>query len=397
VGSSIRVRRDMIESELESLLAPLERFERIRRRASRLGNRLADLSYANPYPGAQSAAKAAIVEALQNERLLDLQYAPFGGHTLVRRSVADALRDSHGLSFTFNDVALTSGAMAALHVALRLAADGGGEVVIPTPCWLDYPLYARHIGLEPKLVELQPPDFALDPERLGAALTPRTCALLLSHPANPTGRSYRADELTALGGVLRAAESELGCRPTLIADETHRDFVPDGRYLSLASIFDRTVVVYSFGKYHFIQGQRLGYAAVSPHHPNRLEASAELIRWTRITGLCTPTALMQRAVAALLSLRYDQSWLDDWRRRFLNDLEQAGYVVVPPDATLFLYVRTPAPAADDFAFIETLASQGVLALPAPVFHHRGHFRLSLTGSETMLERGLSTLTRLASR
>jgi aspartate aminotransferase len=383
----------MIEPDVASLLEPLERFERLRRQASRLGNRLADLSYANPYSGAQDAARAAIAEALEDERLLDLQYSPFGGQTLVRRTVADALQESHSLPFTFRDVVLTSGAMAALHIALRTAARSGDHVVIPVPCWLDYPLYAHHVGLQATLVELEPPDFALDPEALAAAFTARTSAVLLSHPANPTGRSYNADELAALGAVLRAAESNLGCRPTLIADETHRDFVALGGYLSAASFVDRTIIVYSFGKYHFMQGQRLGYATVSPRHPERTQASAEMVRWTRITGLCTPTALMQRAIGRLLGLRYDQSWLEQWRRRFLDDLGHAGYLVVPPDGTLFLYVRTPD-AADDFSFIENLASHGVLALPAPVFHHSGYFRLSLTGSEPMLERALSALTAL---
>jgi aspartate aminotransferase len=381
----------MIEPDLASLLEPLERFEGLRRQASRLGGRLADLSYANPYSGAQGAARAAIAEALEDERLLDLQYSPFGGQTLARRAVADALQESHGLPFTFRDVVLTSGAMAALHVALRSAASSGDQVVIPVPCWLDYPLYARHIGLQATLVELEPPNFALDPEALGAAITERTCAVLLSHPANPTGRSYGSDELSALSEVLAAAESELGCRPTLIADETHRDFLDPAGYLSAASFVDRTVIVYSFGKYHFMQGQRFGYATVSPRHPEGTEASAEMVRWTRITGLCTPTALMQRAVGRLLALRYDQNWLDEWRQRFLDDLERAGYAVVRPDGTLFLYVRTPD-AEDDFAFIEELASHGVLALPAPVFHHSGYFRLSLTGSEPMLEQALSTLT-----
>jgi aspartate aminotransferase len=383
----------MIDPDLAPLLEPLERFERVRRKASRLGNRLADLSYANPYSGAQGAARAAIAEALEDERLLDLQYSPFGGQTLVRRTVADALQESHGLPFTFRDVVLTPGAMAALHIALRTAAGSNDHVVIPVPCWLDYPLYARHLGLEATLVELEPPDFALDPDALAAACTARTCAVLLSHPANPTGRSYGADALSALADVLKAVESNLGCRPTLIADETHRDFVAPGGYLTAASFVDRSVVVYSFGKYHFMQGQRLGYAAVSPRHPERTQASAEMIRWTRITGLCTPTALMQRAVGRLLRLQYDQSWLDQWRRRFLDDLDQAGYLVVPPDGTMFLYVQTPD-AADDFAFIEKLASRGVLALPAPVFHHAGYFRLSLTGSEPMLERALSALTAL---
>jgi aspartate aminotransferase len=380
----------MIEPELIKLLEPLERFEQVRQRASRLGHRLADLSYANPYPGAQNEARRAIHEALQDERLLDLQYSPFGGQTLARRAVADALSQSHGLAFRFRDVALTSGAMAALQIALRTAAEPDGEVVIPTPCWIDYPLYARHVGLRARTIELEPPRFDLSADALAAALTPRTCAVVLSHPANPTGRSYREAELSDWAAVLRAAEAELECRPTLIADETHRDFLASGAYVSAASLVDRTIVVYSFGKYHFIQGQRLGYAAVSPRHPERAATAAELVRWTRITGVCTPTALMQRTVGRLLSLRYDQSWLDRWRARFSGGLEDAGFDVVQPDGTLFLYVRTPG-GGDDFSFVEDLASKGTLALPGPVFHHSGYFRVSLTGSEEMLEQGLSTL------
>src|SRR4051812_48258233 len=153
----------MISGEVEALLEPLERFELVRRRAVRLGGRLCDLSYANPYVGAQQEAKAAIRAALDDdERVLDLQYSPFGGRTLVRRAVADALRTSHGLPFTFDDVILTPGAMAALHLALLSAGQPGDEVVIPTPCWLDYPLYVRATRLVPRQVPLAPRTFDLD-------------------------------------------------------------------------------------------------------------------------------------------------------------------------------------------------------------------------------------------
>ena len=102
----------MIPPECSTLLDPLERFEAIRRRVVRLGPRLCDLSYANPYGGAQEAAVAALREALEDQRRLDLQYTPFGGNTLARRAVADALQSSHRLPFTFEDVILTPGAMA---------------------------------------------------------------------------------------------------------------------------------------------------------------------------------------------------------------------------------------------------------------------------------------------
>jgi len=380
----------MIPAELEALLEPLERFEGIRRKAARLGNRLADLSYANPYEGVHESVRTVLKETLEDERLLDLQYSPFGGQTLVRRAVADALRATHGLDFGWSDVVLTPGAMGALHLALRTAGNSGGEVIVPVPCWLDYPLYVLHAGLTPVTVRLRPPRFDLDPAAVEASVSNKTCALLLSHPANPTGRNYTSSELAELAASIGRAESRHGCSVTLIADETHRDFAPLESYSSAAGRFERTLIVYSFGKYHFMQGQRIGYAAVSPKHPERKQVATEMTRWTRITGLCTPTSVMQRAVPRLLKLRHDTDWLSHSRKRVVTELLAAGHGVVEPDATLFVYVRNPTDR-NDFDFVEQLVTRGVLVLPAPVFHHDGYFRLSLTGSQQMLDRALEVL------
>jgi aspartate aminotransferase len=381
----------MIPAELEPLLEPLERFEQIRRRVARLGDRLCDLSYANPYEGVHQEARRALRETLEEERLLDLQYSPFGGQALARRAAADALRESHGLPFGGGDVILTPGAMAALQIALRGAGRPGDEVVIPVPCWLDYPLYARHVGMEPRQVPLLGERFEIDADAIEEAVSERTCAVLLCHPGNPTGRNHGAEALARLGQALGRAERRHGRAITLVADETHRDFVAPGEYTSAAAAFDRTVIVYSFGKYHFMQGQRLGYAAVSPRHPERERIAAELVRWTRIAGFATPTALMQRALPRLLALRHDHGWLERWRSTVVERLRGGGYEVTEPDATMFVYARTPERQPDDFAFTEEIAARGVLVLPAPVFHHRGWFRLALTASERSLERALTLL------
>ena len=383
----------MISPELTSLIEPLERFEGIRRRVARLGDRLCDLSYANYYGGAQEDAKRAIRAVLDSDRLLGLQYSPFGGHTLARRAVGDALRVSHGLPFVFSDIVLTPGAMAALQLALRVAGQPGDEVIIPVPCWLDYPLYVRSLGMVPVLVPVEPGSFDLDLTALEHAVSPRTCSVLLSTPNNPTGRNIPASFLQALACVLRSAEARTNKPITAIADETHRDFTTSGQFSSLVGFFERSLVIYSFGKRHFMQGQRLGYVGVSPHHPSRCDVADEIVRWTRITGLATPTALMQGAIPALLALEADLEPIAGWRRRLGHELSVIGYSVVKADATMFLYVRTPA-GRDDFDFITDLAAAGVLALPAPCFHHEGYFRLALTASEPMLQRALTVFSDL---
>jgi aspartate aminotransferase len=379
----------MIPPSIQELLEPLERYEEIRRGVVRLGPRLCDLAYANPYEGVEESTVSAIRDALDDDRLLGLQYAPFGGHTLVRRAVADALRESHAMDFAFHDVVLTSGAMAALQIALHAVAVDDGEVIVPAPCWIDHPLYVRAIGLTPVLVPLSDRSFDLNVDAVASAISERTCAILLSHPANPSGRAYDETTWKTLASVVAEAEQRYGTEITLIADESHRDFI-DGVASVASAAVDRSLIVYSFGKYHFLQGQRFGYAAISPRHPAREEVSREMVRWTRILGLATPTALMQRAIPKLLDLRHDLSWVSAWRARYVDELSSFGYAVVRPDATLFIYVGTPA-GHEDFSFTEKLASASVLVLPAPVFHHAGYFRLSLTGSEEMLERALPIL------
>jgi aspartate aminotransferase len=385
----------VIPDTFDEMLRPLERFEEIRRGVVRLGPRLCDLAYANPYSGVEDEVKGAIRRALAANRTLDLQYTPFGGQALPRRATADALRASHELDFDFADVVLTPGAMAALHLALRACARPGGEVIVPTPCWIDHPLFVEAAGLTPVLVPLAPGTFGLDVDAVARAISPRTCAVVLSHPANPTGRLYDSGAFSGLAAALARAERELGVEITLIADETHRDFVDTNGYESAAAHHDRTLIVYSFGKYHFLQGQRIGYVAASPRHPDRRTVATEMVRWTRVLGFVTPTALMQRALPELLRLRHDMTWLDRWRKRYVDELTDAGYEVVRPDATLFMYVGTPD-GQDDFEFVAQLAKAGVLVLPAPVFHDEGAFRLSLTGSEDMLERALPIL-RAAAR
>jgi len=379
-----------IAPDVVGMLEPLERFEALRRRAVRLGDGLNDLAYANPYAGAREAATGVLRDVLDDERSLGLQYSPFGGHTLVRRAVADALRASHHLDFAFGDVVMTPGAMAALQVALRCAGRPDGEVIVPVPCWIDHPLYVAATGLTPVIVPLSESSFDLDVDAVVHAVTERTCAVVLAHPANPTGRLYGLETLRRLAAGIAEASARHGTDVTLIADEAHRDFTGDETYHSSCEAFDRTLIVYSFGKYHFLQGQRTGYVAVSPRHPAREEVARELVRWTRISGIATPTALMQRAVPALLALTHDQAWLQAWRHRYVEALTGYGYEVVSPQATLFVYVRTPA-GHDDWAFVERLAADSLLCLPAEIFHHQGYFRLSLTGSEAMLERAIPIL------
>jgi aspartate aminotransferase len=274
--------------------------------------------------------------------------------------------------------------MSALCVAFRCVqtSSGDDEVLVITPCWMDYLLYLENLGIAWRSVPLTA-DHRLDIPAIRAALGPRTRAVLLSQPANPAGRVYSAGELEALAQLLR----EQAVPPLWISDECHRDLVFSGRtFVAPTAVYDRTCIVYSFVKLLFVQGQRIGYLAVSAAMPDGRAFANRALQAVRAMGFCTPNALMQLALPRLLDLRLDVSWIERRSRRLAAGLEQAGYAVARPDGTFFLYVAVPQ--GDDFSFAETMARQGVLIMPSSLFHQADHFRLSVTATDSMVDRAL---------
>jgi aspartate aminotransferase len=214
--------------------------------------------------------------------------------------------------------------------------------------------------------------------------------VVLSQPANPTGIVYSRDELAALAALLRERDP----RPVLISDECHRDVCSDGvSVTSPIELYDETCVVYSFGKSLLVQGQRIGYIAVSPRISGGRTTAELMERTCRMMGFCTPTALMQLAVRGLLAHRPRRlatiRTIQRRRELVVAALHAAGYDLVPPEATFFVYPRSPDP--DDFAFTARLAARGVLVLPSTLFHQPGYVRIALTATDEMLERALRVL------
>ncbi len=378
-------------ASLEELLEPQERFESLRKdTVLRSGKHLCDLSYANPESGPTDEVRAAIADALNSNRALDLQYTPYGGATISRRLIAQHLRRTHGLEFGWRSVNLTPGAMSALNMLFRLVRakrTGPAEVIVPVPCWMDYPLYLHNLGLTCKFVPLRKGSFSLDLEAIESQLNENTCAIIITQPANPTGRVYEAKELQALSRLLSSQRQP----PMLISDESHRDVVPETitKLVSPSAFYPNTCVVYSFGKHLALQGQRLGYVAVSPDFENAAQLASDLERWARIMGFCTPTALMQKAVRKLLGVVPDWEDLIANRDFAFSYLEEQGIDYVRSDATYFVYCA--APGWDDFKLAEQLAERHVLVLPGPVFHHHGYFRISLTSADESLRSALPTI------
>ncbi|GAF96650.1 unnamed protein product, partial [marine sediment metagenome] len=270
-----------LNTEIEQYLIDQERFEDLRQQTTlRAGRNLCDLSYANAYDGPLPEVLKVIRDCLGSGRTLDMQYTPYGGSTITRRLIARQLSSTHGERFNYRDIVLTPGAMAALNVLFRVVRHDAepNEVVVITPCWLDYPLYLANLGMTPVMVPMAEDLTNLDLERIKDALGPHTRAVVITQPSNPTGTLYSREQLQQLSSVLEASESH----PLLISDESHRDYVfQPHSFSSPLEFYDLTCVVYSFGKGLLIQGQRIGYAAVSPRINDHKAVARQLERLCR--------------------------------------------------------------------------------------------------------------------
>jgi aspartate aminotransferase len=362
---------------LRSLLQPQERLDALLSAAFRqFGPRVMDLSYANPHDGPAAEVLAVLKRVAGECGALSLQYTPCGGRTPTRCAVAARLIREYGLPFHYRDVIMTTGAMSALNIAFRALFGPADEVIVLTPAWQDYPLYLRNLGIPFRFVPLLP-DKHLDIDAIGQVIGPRTRGVLLSQPCCPTGVLYSQDEVLGLSRLLSDAESRFHSRIYLISDEVHRHMVWSGHaFFSPLAGYPRSLSIYSFGKALALQGQRIGYIAVSPRMAEHEEVRAACEQCVRLMGFGNPTSLMQHMVCDLVDYQPPLGDLAARQTLVREALTGAGYAVCPGEAGFYVYVKSPDP--DDFTFCERLAARGVLVVPATLFHDPGYFRLSLT-------------------
>ncbi len=311
-------------------------------------------------------------------------------------TVARSLTERTGLEWDPADVAMTNGGFAAIAVAFRAILEPGDEVIFPTPPWFFYELLIRGAGGVPARVPLAPPRFDLDPAAIVAAITPRTRAVLLNTPHNPSGRVYSLEDLHALARALDEASRRIGHRIFLISDEPYNRIIFDGRqFHSPAEVYPDTIVTYSFGKTLLAPGMRIGYLTVPPTMADR-EALRERVFLAQLaTGFSFPNALLQHAIEDLERLSIDVGALERRRDRLVGALRGMDYETTMPEGTFYVMARSPID--DDVKYGELLAEEGVLVLPGTVVELPGWFRISLTASDEMVEQGLIGFERARAR
>jgi aspartate/methionine/tyrosine aminotransferase len=295
------------------------------------------------------------------------QYPPMMGLPALREAVAAHYARWHGVTLDPEaEVMITSGATEAIAGALLALIEPGDEVVLLQPIYDAYLPLVLRAGAVPRFVRLAPPHWRIDEDALRAALGPRTKAVILNNPLNPSGTVYSRDDLQALSRALEGSDA------WLIADEVWEHVVFDGRShvsaLAVDGLAHRTVKIGSAGKMFGMTGWKVGFVCAPPQVMRVLAKAHQFLTFT------TPPNL-QTAVA--YGLGKDKGWFLDMRAglqakrdRFASGLLAAGLSPLPSGGTYFVNVDlAPLGVADDVAFCERLIREaGVAAIPVSAFY-----------------------------
>jgi len=334
------------------------------------------------------------------------QYVPMPGVPALREAIADRFQTTGGgrRPDPATEITVTSGCTEALAACMLGLLNPGDEVIVFEPFYDAYPADLAMVGAVPVFVPLRfQPDgtFAFDPTDLAKAVSPRTRAVLLNTPHNPTGKVFDAAQLEAIASVARANDL------IVFADEVYDSHVYDGGHLRIASLpgmGERTVTLGSFGKMFSMTGWKIGWAIAPPSLTAGVRASHQFLTF------CVAAPLQHAAAEAL---RAEESYYTDLTARFRSQrdrlaagLRDLGFRFADPAGGYFILAdHTPVSARigtlTDVEFCHLLIEQaGVATIPPSSFYRQSNegktlLRFAFCVSESRIDEALTRLTAWA--
>jgi aspartate aminotransferase len=323
-------------------------------------------------------------------------YTENAGYRETRDAVAAQLAQETGLPLTMKDIIMTCGAGGAINVALKAILNEGDEVIVFTPWFVEYCNYIEnHNGV----VKALPTDENFLPrlDALESGIGPRTKALLINSPNNPTGVVYPDSLMRQMAELLRKKEARYGTRIFIVSDEPYKKIIYDGlTYPSPLNYHRHSIIATSHSKDLSIAGERIGYIALHPGCEDHDELMTGLVFCHRVLGFVNAPALMQNVVRHLQGVTIPVAEYQRQRDFLYAHLVAMGYELVKPQGAFYMFPRCPI--ADDIAFVRELQhEQRVLAVPGVAFGTPGHFRIAYCVKDKVLESALPGLEAMAKK
>ena len=369
------------------------------------GNRLAkiygaenvyDFSLGNPNVPAPEAVKRAIFELLEEEDAVVLHgYTNSNcGYADVRKAVADSLNERFGTKFEGKNIVMTVGAAGGLNVILKSLINPGDEVIAFAPYFGEYRSYTNNY--DGVLVEISPNtvDFQPKLDEFEQKITPKTKAVIVNTPNNPTGVVYSEETIKKLAAIMEEKQKEFDTDIFLISDEPYRELVYDGAEVPyLTKYYANTIVGYSFSKSLSLPGERIGYLVIPDEVTDSEEVLAAANVATRILGFVNAPTLQQKVVARCLNEKTDISYYDRNRETLYQGLKSCGFSCIKPEGAFYLFVKSPV--ADEKEFCAAAKKYNLLIVPGSSFACPGYVRLAYCVSYETIVNSLPKFLELA--
>ncbi|MBR2576757.1 MAG: pyridoxal phosphate-dependent aminotransferase [Firmicutes bacterium] len=368
------------------------------------GNRLAeiygaenvfDFSLGNPNVPAPESVRRAIVDLAQNEDPLVLHgYMSNAGYEDVRRTIAESINRRFGTAFTARNLLMTVGAAGGLNVILKVLLDPGDKVLTFAPYFVEYNTYVSNAGGELEAVPPQTQTFQPDLEAFEKMIGPKTKAVIINTPNNPTGVVYSEETIQGIAKILEEKQKEFGTSIYLISDEPYRELVYDSAVVPyLTKYYRNTVVGYSFSKSLSLPGDRIGYLVM----PDEVDDADDIIEGAavanRVLGFVNAPALAQKVAALCCDEKTDIDFYDENRKILFSALQEYGYTCVKPEGAFYMFLKSPV--EDERDFCEAAKKHNLLVVQGRSFGCPGFVRISYCVSRDTVVNSLPAFKALA--
>lgn len=366
-----------------------------RLRAKYGADKVFDFSLGNPSVPAPDSVREAIIELVNTTDPTVLHgYMSNAGFEDVRQTIAESLNRRFDTKFSAKNLIMTVGAASGLNVILKTILNPGEEVIVFAPYFLEYGAYVRNY--DGVLVEISPDTTTFQPNlaEFEQRITPKTRAVIVNTPHNPTGVVYSEETIKKLSAILEAKQKEFGTVIYLISDEPYRELAYDGVEVPyLTKYYNNTVVGYSYSKSLSLPGERIGYLVI----PDEADGSEELISAATIAnrtlGCVNAPSLIQKVVAKCVDVKTDLAAYDKNRQALYNGLKECGFECIKPQGAFYLFVKSPV--EDEKAFCEAGKKYNILMVPGSSFACPGYVRLAYCVSYETIVNSLPEFKKLA--
>ena len=352
-------------------------FEEGKKLAAKYGaENVYDFSLGNPNVPAPAEVNEAVKAIVDEEESTFVHgYTSNPGYEDVRKAVADNLNRRFDTSFGAENIIMTVGAAGGLNVIFKSLLNPGDEVIAFAPYFGEYRAYVANY--DGKLVEVAPDlaTFQPDMKAFEAAITPKTKAVIVNNPNNPSGVVYSEETVKKLAAIMEGKQKEYGTEIYLISDEPYRELVYDGVQVPfLTKYYDNTIVGYSFSKSLSLPGERIGYLVIPDEVVDAkiLQAAAGVA--TRILGFVNAPTLMQRVVARCLDAEVNVAAYDKNRQALYNGLTKLGFECIKPQGAFYLWVK--APSDNEMELVNAAKKHNILLVPGGTFACPGYVRIA---------------------